>query len=321
MRAFHRPVRNKLRHAHSRVYLAVAVVLGGLSTGSLAQPATEGGPIDSGSPTVAQEQIAALPADQLILARVEAAGRVAVTPRVTGHIQDILFTEGQEVEQGQPMFRIDPRPFEIAVEHARAELTLAKVREQLAYGEAVRARELAQAAAIALDVLDQREADLAIASAQTLQASTRLKAAELDLEFTLVTAPISGRVGRALITRGNYVSGSGESALATIVTADDLDVHFDIADRALIASDTESLRQQFKVRVFDGDTERELARVPVDFVNNEVDAKTGTLRMRARISGQQTGLLPGQYVLVSLQAQTAVAAAEPAAADPVSNAI
>lgn len=293
--------RNKMQLALTRrlLTLAAGIVLTGFAALSLAQDGAANGGTRSAQHASAEvpEVIATTPRQ---LARVEAAERVAVMPRVAGHIDGVLFVEGAEVEAGQPLFQIDPRPYALAVDIARADLEMALAKEKMASSEAMRARGLSLVAAISTEELERREASFASACAERALAEARLETAELDLEYTLVTAPISGRIGRALITAGNYVSGDGSAALAMIVSSDELDVHFDVSDRELLAAVTSSRASQVRVRVLDSATERELVAVPLDFVNNEIDPGTGTLRMRARIDGSDTGLLPGQFVLVEL---------------------
>lgn len=233
--------------------------------------------------------------------RVEAAQRVEIRPRVAGHIEAALFREGDVVRAGQPLFRIDPRPFDVVVERARADLRLAMARESLAQGEARRARELAREEAISAEEVERRSAAHAEAAARTAAARAVLASAELDREFAVIRAPLTGRIGRALVTAGNYVSaGSGQPPLATLTATAPLHVYFDVGDSEPIDRVARDRRQRPQARILDPQTGAPLATAPVDFVDNEMNAGTGTLRMRARIAKPPAGLLPGQFVRVEL---------------------
>lgn len=236
------------------------------------------------------------------LARVEAAQRVDVQPRVGGHIAEVLFREGDRVHAGQALFRIDPRPFDAAVARARAELALAAAREELAANEAGRAQRLAAEAAIAAEELERRQAARAEAGARRSAAEAALRTAELDREFSVIRSPIDGRIGRALVTAGNYVdAGSRQSPLATIVSVSPLHVHFDVAAPEVVAQAAQARTGgRWTVRILDADGRRELARAPVDFADNEIAAGTGTLRLRARVDAPGAAMLPGQFVRVQL---------------------
>jgi multidrug efflux system membrane fusion protein len=229
------------------------------------------------------------------VARVEAAER--------GPIEAELFKEGDLVRAGQPLLRIDARTFDAVVLRAQAEFNLAAAREALARSEATRAERLASEQAIAEEDAERRIAAHAEARARRDAAAAALHSAQLEREFAVVRAPISGRIGRALVTAGNIVgAGANAAPLASIVSVTPLHVHFAVADPAVIArlGATRSTAG-WQARLFDADGQRELARAPVDFADNEIVASTGTLRLRARIDQPgPTRLLPGQFVRVQL---------------------
>jgi multidrug efflux system membrane fusion protein len=237
------------------------------------------------------------------VARVEAAERVELRARVSGPIEAVLFKEGDLVRAGQPLLRIDARTFDAVVLRAQAEFNLAAAREALARSEATRAERLASEQAIAEEDAERRIAAHAEARARRDAAAAALHSAQLEREFAVVRAPISGRIGRALVTAGNIVgAGANAAPLASIVSVTPLHVHFDVADPAVIArlGATRSTAG-WQARLFDADGQRELARAPVDFADNEIVASTGTLRLRARIDQPgSTRLLPGQFVRVQL---------------------
>jgi RND family efflux transporter MFP subunit len=229
---------------------------------------------------------------------------------VAGHIEAVLFKEGDLVRAGQPLFRIDTRPFDAALERAAAESRLADARVTLTRGEAERAQGLAADQAISAEELERRVAAFAEAQARRAAAQAALQSASLDREFALVSAPIAGRIGRALVTAGNYVgAGAAQAPLATLVSTTPLHLHFDVAEPAVL----ERLGSRrdiaaWRARVLDARTGRELAMAPIDFADNEIASSAGTLRLRARIDDAGTQLVPGQFV----RAQLVTGAAQPA---------
>jgi multidrug efflux system membrane fusion protein len=243
------------------------------------------------------------------VARVEAAQRVELHARVAGPIDAVLFREGDVVRAGQPLFQIDPRPYDAVLARVRAELQLAKAREALTASEAERARQLHAERAIAAEEAERRTAAHAESQARRAAAEAALQAAQLDRDFTLVRAPIDGRVGRALVTAGNVVAaGASATALTTLVSVAPLHVHIDVADRSLLQRlADERGAKGWKARILAAEGDRELALAPIDFSNHSVDPATGTVRLRARVDTAVAGLMPGQYVRV----QVASGAARP----------
>lgn len=237
------------------------------------------------------------------LGRVESAQRVELQARVSGPIDAVLFTEGSLVRTGQPLLQIDPRPFDAAVARARAELQLTRAQESLAASEVERARKLHVDRAIASEALDRRQAALAEAMARRAAAEAALQTAQLDRDFSLVRAPIAGRIGRALVTAGNFVAaGTNATALTSIVSIAPLHVHFDVSDRLVLDRLTlDKGAKHWKARILDADDGHELAEAPIDFAHHSMDAETGTLRLRARVDTPHPRLMPGQFVRVQLR--------------------
>lgn len=236
------------------------------------------------------------------VARIEAAERVEIRPRVAGPVEAVLFREGEIVRAGQPLFQIDPRPFDAALARARADLQLARARETLTASEAERARQMQAEQAIAAEERERREAAHAEAQARRAAAEAAVQSAQLDREFTLVRAPIGGRIGRALVTAGNAVAaGPAAPALATLVSTSPLHVHFDVSDAAVLHRlGAPGTARHWKARLLDNDGRRELLQAPIDFADHSIDASTGTLRLRARIDAPPPSLMPGQYLRVQL---------------------
>jgi RND family efflux transporter MFP subunit len=299
-----------VNHAAQILALLIAVLSAALVNDSSAQDESHYLPTGSPRESGFRESLQ-LFSEEAFIGRIEAVGRVDLVPRVSGHIEAILFEEGQDVEKGQPLFRVDPRAFEIAVSEAQASLSVKRLLMQQAQNEAVRARGLHLGNAISDEALEEAETRLAVASAEVDRAISELNAATLRLEYTTVRAPISGRIGRVLITEGNFVAENVANVLATIVTTEELDVHVDVSVRELRWSEVGNSDAKITALIYDSDTKLLLTAAPVSFVNNEVNSQTGTLRLRARFKASEAKLTPGQFALVRLGRGPLVAANQP----------
>src|SRR6478735_1356657 len=165
----------------------------------------------------------------------EAVNSVEVRPRVGGFVERVAFTEGATVHQGDVLFVIDQRPYQAEVSRAEAVLAQARTRNELAALEVERAKKLVATQAISREELDARTSGQAEGDAQIRAAEAAARIARLNLEWTVVRAPISGRVGRAEITAGNLVqSGPSPSLLTTIVSLDPIYVYFDTDEQAYL---------------------------------------------------------------------------------------
>ena len=166
--------------------------------------------------------------------RFDAVEAVDVRARVSGYLQEVNFTDGQQVKAGDLLFQIDPRPFERALDQAKAQLDEAKVRVSNAGLDVERGRPLLKNDTISRKTFDDRENLVREATAAVKVAEARVKTAELELSFCRITAPISGRISRTLVTRGNFVSGggndTGNTILTTIVTQTPIYIYFDVSE-------------------------------------------------------------------------------------------
>lgn len=242
--------------------------------------------------------------------RLEAVETVALRPRVSGHIEKVNYREGQTVTRGDVLFEIDARSYRAALTRAEAELASALASASLARSQATRAQRLAAVKAMPTEQVEQRHAASTQADAAVQFARAAVETARLELDFTRVRAPISGRAGRALVTAGNLVSPEGpENILTTVVSLDPMHVHFDSDERTY-------LRYAQMVRAGKRPDERN-GGVPVhigligedghphagqvDFIDNRADPDTGTIRARATLSNPDGVLTPGLYARVRLQ--------------------
>ena len=233
--------------------------------------------------------------------------RVELRPRVAGYIEGVSVPEGQYVEKGRALFHIDPRQFQATLNAAAARLREAQAAWQLAQAEHARAEKLFAQKVVARDRLDTAAAALHAGQAQVEAAKAALETAKLDLGFARVTAPISGRVGQALVTEGNYVA-SGVTPLTTIVSVDPLHVYFDVDERTYLrslaagrASASPQAPQASKVMVALL-TDKTYSRPGrVDYLANTSDRATGTVRVRAVVANPDGRLTPGLFAKVKLE--------------------
>jgi multidrug efflux system membrane fusion protein len=241
--------------------------------------------------------------------RLEPVQSVAVRPRVSGLISQVSFEEGGLVRQGQALFQIDDRPFQAQVDRLRAELAQATVARDRTAGEMRRAARLSSENAMPAEESERRTGAAAEASAHVDAVAASLRAAELDLEFTKVASPIAGRVSRALVTRGNLVSGgqAESTLLTTVVSVDPIYASFD-ADEAAF------LRYGNRVRLGSGDPGNGRLRIEMaladegafphvgalQFLDNQLDPSTGTIRGRAVFPNPDHRLTPGLFVRLRL---------------------
>jgi membrane fusion protein, multidrug efflux system len=244
-------------------------------------------------------------------ARFVAVERVELRARVSGYLNSYHFSDGQVVRQGELLFRIDPRPFEAAVAAAEGRVAEARSRATLADRELERVMSLLRARAASESNLEQRTQAVEGGRASLAEAEAQLRRARLDLEFTSIRSPISGRIGRHQVSPGNLVAGGQDGAstlLATIVSIDPIDAAFDI-DQAtglryarMVGTGTRpsSRDSANPVRLALGDEEGFPHRGQVVFVDNEADLGTGTLRLRARFDNPNQVFQPGLFARVRL---------------------
>lgn len=232
-------------------------------------------------------------------ARIEAVDNVAVRPRISGYIESVKFQPGALVRKGDTLFVIDPRPYAAEVARSEAAMHAAMAKAELAQNELARASKLAADQAIARRELDERTAVARELEALARSARAAHDAARLNLAYTRVTSPISGRVGKAEVTAGNLVDSG--VVLTTVVTADPLYASFD-ADQDLFPEIARQARagKAIPVSVAPGAAGGGMWAGTLEFVDNQVDPATGTVRMRARLANQGGQLAPGMFARVKV---------------------
>jgi membrane fusion protein, multidrug efflux system len=242
--------------------------------------------------------------------RLQAVDTVDVRPRVSGFVAAVRFDEGAIVRRGDLLFQIDPRPFQAEVDRLRAELARARATAQRADSELRRAERLTAENAIASEEHDRRAAFAQESSAQTGAVEASLRAAELNLEFTQVTSPIDGRVGRAIVTEGNLVSsGPGEATLlTTVVSLDPVYAYFDADEQIFLKYTAVGGRDprrhgrasELPIRMALANEEGFPRQGRLDFLDNQLDGATGTIRGRAVFRNTDGRLTPGLFVRLRL---------------------
>jgi membrane fusion protein, multidrug efflux system len=273
------------------------------------------------SNTPAQEQPAAIPVSVAVVeerdvalwdefsGRLEAVERVEVRSRVAGAIKAVHFREGALVKEGEQLITIDPEPYAAEVDRAKAQVLAAEARLTLAQKEQDRARRLQQAnsGAISESNVDQRVSAHREAEGNLRAAQAALQAAQLNLDYTQVRAPVAGRVGKLEITVGNLIAaGPGAPVLTTLVSVDPVYASFN-ADEEVVARALKALGSNAHMQV---------DRIPVQMVtatsngttleghlqliDNQVDAKSGTVRVRAVFGNADGSLIPGQFARVRM---------------------
>jgi len=244
--------------------------------------------------------------------RLQAVDSVDVRPRVSGLISAVRFAEGAMVHRGDLLFQIDARPFQAEVDRLRAELARAKATAQRADSELQRAERLRTENAISREEHDRRAAFAQESAAQTAAVEATLRSAELNLEFTQVTSPIDGRVGRAIVTEGNLVSsGPGEATLlTTVVSLDPVYAYFDADEQIFLkysgagggtkGAGLRSRSSQLPIRMALSNDEGYPRVGHMDFLDNQLDGTRGTIRARAVFRNSDGQLTPGLFVRLRL---------------------
>ena len=242
--------------------------------------------------------------------RFEAVENVEIKPRVSGFIEKVHFRDGQFVKAGDLLFTIDKRPFAIAVESATAEILRFEAQVLLQEDEVARARPLARTQALTQRAFDQRKANLSVARAQLGGAQAALKAAELNLEWTSVRAPISGRISDRRVDVGTLVTGGqgNTTLLTTIVSLDPIHFVFDASEadylryiRASKSGQRPSSREvQNPVRIRLADESKWNWKGRMDFVDNQLNPRSGTIRGRAIVENKNYFLAPGLFARLQL---------------------
>jgi membrane fusion protein (multidrug efflux system) len=273
---------------------------GGAPAAGAKGPAGPAGAPGAGGPPPAMPVTVIEAAPRKVPVTIEAVGQtegsreVEVRARVTGVLQQQLFREGESVKAGAPLYRIDPAPFEIALEQARAALAQENANLEQARREAARTGPLAEQRAISQKEADDARSALARIEASRQVVQTRIREAELNLSYTRVNAPIAGLAGRTERSVGSLVNPGTDSLLVRIAVTDPIWVRF-----AFSEPEWQRLRGQATgaaVTLVLPDGKPYPVEGTLNFAGTSVDARTGTVQMRAAFANPQLAVLPGQFV-------------------------
>ncbi len=232
--------------------------------------------------------------------RLEAVERVEIHPQISGILTAVHFQDGSRVRKGDLLFTIDPRPF--AAELARAEAQLAGAEARAAYtaSDVARGERLLAENAIARRDFDEKQNAAREAGANLQAARAALKMAQLNLDYTRITAPISGRVSRAEVTVGNLVSAGNGPTLTTLVSADRIYAAFDVDEQSYLKVVNGTQGKGMPIHLGLADDEGYSIEGRLSSVDNRLDSSSGTIRLRALVDNPDGRLVPGLYARVRL---------------------
>ncbi|MFC0401167.1 efflux RND transporter periplasmic adaptor subunit [Paraburkholderia rhizosphaerae] len=295
-----------LKRSRLAIAAAAVVVIAGLGTlGAMrvdarSEPAVAAAPLtEVDVANVVQKTITDW---QAYSGRLEAIDKVDIRPQVPGTIVAVNFKDGALVKKGDVLFVIDPRPYQAEVDRAAAQVAAAQAQRLYAQTDWERAQRLIGDNAIAKRDYDEKQNAARSADANVKAAQAALEAAQINLGYTKVTAPVSGRVSRAEITLGNVVSaGAGAPALTTLVSVSPIYASFD-ADEQTYLQYISRVKNNGKVPVELGlANESGYSRSGViDSVDNRLDTSSGTIRVRARFDNADGTLVPGLFARVKV---------------------
>ncbi len=275
----------------------LAVSASTLTGCSRSQAATDAAPPP---PKVTVAEVIARPLEQWgeFTGRLEAAESVEIRPRVSGFVDSLHFTEGARVEKGQLLFQIDPRPLQAEVSRLGAELEQRKAALELANANYARAERLFAEKVITEQEVDRLRAEASTSRSALGAARASLEAARLNLDFSRVRAPISGRVSRALIRPGNLVTSA--SLLTTVVSEDPIHAYFDADEQTFLAFTQQSKGGQAPAYLGLISEQGHPHEGRLDFLDNRLDPKTGTIRARASFENPNGAFTPGLFARLKL---------------------
>jgi membrane fusion protein, multidrug efflux system len=277
---------------------AVAVLSGGafyLRSTSAETPATAAAPQALPVPVAVIDQQEVVTWDEFS-GRLEAVERVDVRSRVAGQVKSVHFTEGALVKRGDLLVTIDPDPYAAEVDRAQAQVVAAQARVNYTKSERERAQRLWDESAIARRELDERVNAAQEAEANLRAAQAALTSAKLNLSYTQVRAPVSGRVGRLEVTVGNLVAaGPSAPILTTLVSINPIYASFDADEHVVLRA----LQEGAKGITVEAETVTnggKQLRGRLQLIDNQVNTRSGTVRVRAVFDNRDGSLIPGQYV-------------------------
>jgi multidrug efflux system membrane fusion protein len=286
--------------------LAIAVVIGSWSVfgghgASHAQTNTTPPPP---AVTVAQTLVRTVSDADEFTGRLQAVNTIQLRPRVGGYIDSVQFTEGALVKKGQLLFQIDPRPYQAEIDRLQANLSQARAEQTLANANTERAQKLLNQRAVSREEADRMSTAALSSKSQVAADMAALENARLNREFTEVRAPIDGRVSNALITAGNLVTPS--DVLTSVVSVNPVYAYFDVDEHSFLKLDR--LRREHgaapQISMALADETGFPHNGHIDFVDNQLSAASGTIRLRAVFDNTDGSYTPGLYVHMQVRSES-----------------
>jgi RND family efflux transporter MFP subunit len=268
-----------------------------LATQTAAQMPGAGGPPPV---TVAKPIVKEIVEWDEFVGRFEATNAVEIRARVAGYLESAGFREGALVKEGELLFVIDKRPYQAAFNRAQAAVTAAQTRVTFARSDLERAENLTSRGVAAERTLEERRQQFQQAEADLLGARAALDQARLDLGYTEIRSPIAGRVGRRMVTEGNLVRAN-DTLLTTVVSLDPIHFYFEVDERSYLAYSrhvgTRTTLGESRTQVFVGVADEKTLDRPgvLDFADNRLDSRSGTLQLRAVLDNKDLRLTPGLF--------------------------
>jgi len=238
------------------------------------------------------------------IGNVEGYASVAIKARVDGELTGVHFQEGQEVKKGDLLFTIDPRPYEVALKEAKAQLEKDTILAQKAEKDLLRYQAL-----VDLNTISQEQYDQVYSNAKALKASVevdnaRIEQAKLELNYCFIRSPITGRTGNLQVDQGNQIEANDDQAMVHILQIEPVYVSFAVPEKNIAAIKRYMANGRLEVEVSLPQEERLVEKGFLSFLDNEVDKKTGTIRLKATFTNKNGQLWPGQFVDVALTVAT-----------------
>lgn len=303
------------RRSPVKLWVAVGIAVGVVATAWLAHSDRQGNAAVPPAPAALPQVVVSKPLLRQVdsrlgfLGQFSAVEQVELRAQVGGTLTGIYFKDGDIVREGDLLFTIDPRPYEISLARANAQLETATARLALAERELYRAQVLVTKSFGTEQAVDQRTADRESAQAAVEDAKAQIRDAQFDLEHCRIAAPFTGRIGTHIVSVGNLIAGSRAATspttlLATLVSIDPIYLNFDMSESDFLTFSRDRARLKEvvgeKVEIALSDETRFARQGTLDFVDNALDRSSGTIHVRATVANPDRLLTPGEFARVRL---------------------